>query len=212
MDSGHPAHSPARPFPPVHTNRHHYTSKHSRKSTARAAPAQKYPGYNRAQASAAAEPYGWFYMCSSLQGSSAYARAAYFFAGPPRGGFCACTRQVFFLILCTVFFRGGRETASSEALFLSLPAPSLSSSTVGLPRCFAHGLIFRCSSLRGSSAYARAACFFAGLRRAVSAPAHGSAAVCKLRGSGQFTNGYQISRLKNNNLPMAKFYFAVYQT
>ena len=251
-------------------------------------------------------------------------------------------------------FRGGRETSSSEALFLSLPAPSLSSSTAGLPRCFAHGLIFLCSSLRGSSAYARAACFFAGLRGAVSAPARGSfsflfsalcfpgrernlffrgvvslppppppslpalqachgalhtglfffavpcgavlrvhaavflsyslhcvfrggretsssealflslplplfqhcrlaavlctrayfslqftagqfcvctrglflcgsprggscactcsAAVCKLRGSGQFTNGYQISHLKNNNLPMAKFYFAIYQT
>ena len=292
--------APARPVPPVHINRHHYTSKHSRKSTARAAPAQKYPGYNRAQAAAAAEPYGWFYMCSSLQGSSAPARAACFFAdlrgvvsAPARGSFsflfsalcfsgegekpllqrrcfslssstaglprcfahglifrCSSLRGSSAYARAACFFAGLRGAVSAPAhgsfsfLFSALcfsgegekpllqrrcfspsPAPSRSSSTAGLPRCFAHGLIFRCSSLRGSSAcaraacflccslrgssaYARAACFFAGLRGAVSAPARGSAAVCKLRESGQFTNGYQISRLKNNNLPMAHFTFA----
>ena len=211
--------APARPVPPVHINRHHYTSKHSRKSTARAAPAQKYPGYNRAQAAAAAEPYGWFYMCSSLQGSSAPARAACFFADL-RGVVSAPARGSFSFLFSALCFSG-----EGEKPLLQRRCFSLSSSTAGLPRCFAHGLIFRCSSLRGSSAcaraacflccslrgssaYARAACFFAGLRGAVSAPARGSAAVCKLRESGQFTNGYQISRLKNNNLPMAHFTFA----
>ena len=105
--------APARPVPPVHINRHHYTSKHSRKSTVRAAPAQKYPGYNRAQASAAAEPYGWFYMCSSLRGSSAYARAACFFAGL-RGVVSACARAA-------CFFAGPRGAVLRvrAAVFLS---------------------------------------------------------------------------------------------
>ena len=193
-----------------------------------------------------------------------------FLCGSPRGSFCVCARQFFFLILCTVFFRGGRETSSSEALFLSLPrplplfqhcrlatvlctrayfslqftagqfcvrtrlvslrvsagrflrlraavflsyslhcvfrggretassvalflslpAPALSSSTAGLPRCFAHGLIFLCSSLRGSSAYARATCFFAGLRGVVSAPARMACSLCcSLRGSSAYARG-----------------------
>ena len=113
---------PARPVPPVHTNRHHYTSKHSRKSTARAAPAQKYPGYNRTQASAAAEPYGWFYMCSSLRDSSAYARAACFFAGL-RGVVSAPARGSFSFLFSALCFPG-RERNRFFRGVVSLPPPS----------------------------------------------------------------------------------------
>ena len=115
--------APARPVPPVHINRHHYTSKHSRKSTVRAAPAQKYPGYNRAQAAAAAEPYGWFYMCSSLRGSSAYARAACFFAGL-RGAVLRVRAAVFLSYSLHCVFPG-RERNRFFRGVVSLPPPPL---------------------------------------------------------------------------------------
>ena len=115
--------APARPVPPVHINRHHYTSKHSRKSTARAAPAQKYPGYNRAQASAAAEPYGWFYMCSSLRGSSACARAACFFAGL-RGAVSAPARGRFSFLFSALCFSGeGEKPLLQRRCFFPSPVP-----------------------------------------------------------------------------------------
>ena len=55
------------------------------------------------------------FLCRSLQGASAVARACVFFA---------CARAGFFSLLFSVIcFWGGRDTSSSEALFLSLPNP-----------------------------------------------------------------------------------------
>ena len=200
--------APARPVPPVHINRHHYTSKHSRKSTVRAAPAQKYPGYNRAQAAAAAEPYGWFYMCSSLRGSSAYARAACFFAGL-RGAVLRVRAAVFLSYSLHCVFPG-RERNRFFRGVVSLPPPS-PPSLPALQACrgaLHTGLFFfavPCGAVLRMRARLVSLQVSAG--RGFCACAR-SAAVCKLCGSGQFTNGYQISRLKNNNLPMAHFTFA----
>ena len=65
----------------------------------------------------------------------------------PRVFFCAARTAFFFLILYDLFW-GGRETSSSEALFLSLPTPlPLFQHWGGLPLCFVYGVASFSSSV-----------------------------------------------------------------
>ena len=53
------------------------------------------------------------FLCRSLQGASAVARAWCFTRGSPRGVYCVCTRGLFFFgILCTLFFGEGESPAA----------------------------------------------------------------------------------------------------
>ena len=79
------------------------------------------------------------FLCRSLQGASAVARAWCFTRGSPRGVYCVCMRGFFSLVFSVICFWGGRDTSSSEALFLSLPNPLPLFQHWGSPRRFACG-------------------------------------------------------------------------
>ena len=134
--------------------------------------------------------------------------------------FSACARAAFFfVILCNLFFGEEETPLLQRRCFSPSPTPSLSSSTVAR-RGVLHAAEFLCRSLQGASAGGTRVFFF--LR--VHARLFFFGILCNLffgRRLPQF--GYSLktagleqmfyctaARWDVRNLPIAKFYFAVY--
>ena len=160
------------------------------------------------------------FLCRSLWGASAVARACVFFA---------CARAGFFSLVFSVICFLGRERHLFFRGVVSLPPqapPSLPA--LGARRGVLHAAEFLCRSLQGASAVARAWCFTRGAPRGVYCVcARGLfsllfSVICFFWGRlPQF--GYSLktagleqmfyctaARCDVRNLPIAKFYFAVY--